>query len=256
MTVALNRNLAGQNRSPYNKVLAPSWIAVSEANPVINGLSFSKHIPARAGCLMRDAYEPNWFRFELAPGDICVGVDGAEAQVERCQLSCPASALSFNTAYTIQYQRKIYTPGTKDAASDGWISLTGLHASPDAQDADVSGAFIGIIYISPRAIAYDQRTSEVNPIVSNVAANYVYIDPNPSASWNRWISVVEQHYISPTTTAGYHRVYHDGVLVANYSGKTGYVDSVGPYCKFGIYRDADATNTVVVEYRDFKVTSP
>lgn len=253
MTVVTNRFLSGQKRAPYNTIRAPRWINVTETQPSINGWTFAKQLPARAGCLQRDEADANWFRFEVAPGDICVAVDGGGAAVERCELSS-VNTLSLNTAYTFRYEMKIYTPGVKDAGSDGWIVIGQLHQTPDAQDAGVSPLYAREIIASPRAIAYNQRQSEVDPVVSNPTSNYIYTSATPTSDWDRWITVVEEHKISPSSTAGYHRVYHDGVQVANYSGKTGYVDAVGPYLKFGIYRDIDLTNTNVVEFRGFMQT--
>ncbi len=229
-----------------------TWIAVSESHPVFGGITWDKHLPARSACLRRNASDANHYRFEVAPGDECVSIDGSGSGKERCEFSAGNYPFAFETAYTVTYQIKVYTPGVKDVASAGWVVIGQIHATPDIGDAGVSPLYAREIYVSPRAIAYNQRQSEVDPIVSNPSSNYLYNDSG--AEWSEWIDVVEEHFFSPSTTNGYHRVYHNGVLIANYSGKTGYVDAVGPYYKFGIYRAADATHTLVVEYKDFDVT--
>ncbi len=201
---------------------------------------------------MRSVDNANMFKFEVAPRDICVSIDGAAAVVERCELS-QSTTLSFNRPYTVTYRLQIAKPGAPDASSAGWVVMGQVHQTPDGSDAGVSPMYARELSAdATRALKYSQRTSQVDPIISNPTQNY--FASNSSPKWGNWIAVLEQHYISPTTLNGYHKVYHDGVLVANYTGNTGMVDVTGPYYKFGIYRASDATKTLSAIFADWTIT--
>lgn len=226
------------------------WIAVTEAVPVINGHQFMKQVPARADCLLRSVERPNAFRFELAPGDICVAIDGPAARVERSELSC-FTKLAFGVPYVVSYALTMFDTGIADPASAGWVVMGQLHQTEDKVDAPASPIFAREV-TPQRHRAYNRRTSAQNPLLVSPPSSYFMIDRTPR--WGVTIAVREEHCIDPVGS-GYHRVYHDDVLVASYAGPTGYVDAVGPYYKFGIYRAADASHTLIVEVADFTLVA-
>lgn len=252
MAISVKRSYSCDRTNILNRILPSAWVEVLETQPTINGKIFSKELPARSGCMLRDAVDRNWFRFEIAPGDNCDAIDGPNSGKERCELR-GSDRVPFNTDWRIRYEIKIYTPGAKDPLSVGWVIIGQLHQTSDAGDALASPMYSREIYAAPRAISHNRHTSQVDPLLANPAHDFVYVDPNPSAAWNRWITIVEHHRVDPTGGTGYHRVWMDGTQVMDFSGNTGYVDAVGPYYKFGIYREADAINTVVVEYKGFQV---
>ena len=47
-------------------------------------------------------------------------------------------------------------------------------------------------------------------------------------------------------------VWRDGVEIVKYAGALGYADTVGPYFKFGIYRDP-SPETLIVQYKSLKI---
>jgi Polysaccharide lyase len=55
----------------------------------------------------------------------------------------------------------------------------------------------------------------------------------------------------PSTT-GWLACWRDGVQIVKYQGPFGYTDSVGPYFKFGIYRDP-SPETLIVQYKNLKI---
>ncbi len=211
----------------------------------IDGKTFTAENSHRLGTLLQDTSLPNLFQFEVQPGDIWAPVDTGNG-VERSEIEC-SSKLSYDTPYTTSYMMRIPEPGAKDAGSAGWILFTQLHQTKDAGDVGASPIFSREINTTTRAMIYLRRTSTDDPLMSNPSSTtFATMD---HWVWGRWINVVEQHQIDPTGGTGYHRIYHDGILVAD-TGliNTGYVDVIGPYHKFGIYRDADVSHTVRAQY--------
>lgn len=252
MAISTRRNLRLGQRPEVTRNSTYTG-SVSGSSIVINGVSFSTQLPARAACFQRDSVYPNRFRFELTTGDYCVAVDGGSPAVERVEIRT-AGTMSLNTHYALSYALRVHNPGAKDAGSDGWILCGQLHQTEDGGDAGVSPLWARELGTTTRNITYARRTSQVDPIVASPSATYLWTDPSPSSTWAQWIQVVEHHRIDPTGGTGYHKVWHDGVSVVNYTGNTGYVDAVGPYWKFGLYRDIDASHTIVCEFDDFNLT--
>lgn len=205
------------------------------------GHSFFRQIPDRPGCLSVNG-DGTAYRFEVAPRDICLAIDGPAAVVERCELSCLTKLVPLTT-YRVSYSLLIDLPY---GAPSNWVVIGQLHQTEDPADKGISPLFAREITLD-RRLSYVRRTSRSDPNAGNLPANYSPVEPR----WGSWVRVVEHHRIDPLTSAGIHRVWHDGTQVLDYSGPTGYVDAAGPYYKPGIYRAADPLTTLAVQVANF-----
>jgi hypothetical protein len=224
------------------------WVNVTDSHPVINGQPFDKHIPDRPQAFQTDKATGRIFKFEVMPGDICTNIDGSTGGgKERCEISTQFKA-SFNADYWFSYYLMLETIPSADSGSAGWGVFGQIHQSEDVGDVGASPLYARTIDRATGKIAMDIRNRTTDPLVSSPGANLdALAGVSPYAvnwQYGSWIHVVSQHRFDPTGGTGYHRIWHNNVQVMDTGTiNTGYVDAVGPYFKFGIYRAADASHT-------------
>ncbi len=230
--------------TPVVTRLAP----VTTPSIFMNGLTLFRQSPDRPECCMQDSADSKLLYFELQGGDICRAVDGNNAVVERSEFQVGLN-LAFNTAYEITYLMRIMAIDTAATGSAGWVVIGQMHATKDAADVAASPVYSRETGLA-RTLLYSRRTSKIDPLLVNPAQNVMYNDLMPN--WGSWVRVKEQHRIDPSGGTGYHRVWHNDLQVASFTGNTGYLDAIGPYYKFGLYRAADSKVKMSVYFYDFK----
>ncbi len=223
-------------------------VPVAAKSIVMNGLTLYRQSPDRPECCMQDSADSKLLYFELQGGDICRAIDGDNAVVERSEFQVGLTML-FNTAYEITYLMRIMAIDTATPGSPGWAVMGQMHATKDVLDIAASPVYSRETGLT-RTLLYSRRTSKADPLLANPTQNVMYNDLLPN--WGSWVRVREQHKIDPTGGTGYHRVWHNDLQVANFTGNTGYLDAIGPYYKIGIYRAADSKVKMSVYFYDFK----
>lgn len=233
---------------------ATSWndIGVNNNSVTVAGTSWEIQCPNRPACIQQASNDSTLFRFTCQPGDVWVN---DAATKERCEFR-RSTNFSYTTNYQLDYLLYIGAPGSPSTtitdSNNGWIIIGQIHGEPDAGDSQGLSPCWNreVDFHRPHVIKH--RTSTTDPLLSD--ASSVQDFSNSAASYGSWVRVREQHRIDNSGGTGYHKVWYDGVQVANYTGNTGYNDVVGPYYKIGIYRYADPDRTQVVMIQGMTIT--
>lgn len=187
-----------------------------------------------------------WDRFEVRDGDEWYQ-DAANAPGgrNRCELA-GLDKWPFNTDVWLSMHLRVHGLPTS-----AWNVLGQFHATEDGHDVAASPVFAqelsadGTLYVKTRA-------SEADPLLSNPSAVVRYSEPDFALDvWHRFIYRLQ----FARTGDGYIEAWKNGAqIIEGQAIPLGYNDVVGPYFKFGIYREA-AAQTMVAEYASVEVST-
>lgn len=219
----------------------------SNGTQTVAGSTWNIHSSGRPETIQQDVVDSTLFRFTVQPGDQWATDPSTK---ERAEFS-RQTKYSPTTDYEVNYWLCIgpmHVPSTSIVdTNNGWLIIGQIHHTEDAGDAaGLSPPWMREINYN-RAMTYKHRTSDTDPLLSNPSSVSDYT--TSTFRYGRWILVKEQHRFDSSGGTGYHKVWHNGVQLANYTGNTGYHDAVGPYQKIGIYRyaDPDVTQWVMIQ---------
>lgn len=178
-------------------------------------------------------------RFELRPGERETTFD--DASVERSQYDgYPTPAASHDQIIRVSYGLTL-NGGAPSTAP--WMYLSEWHHKPDP--GEYSGSPPLAILFEGTTLKAIRRHTVQNPTVTPPASQTLWSKPGFMMQGLRYDIVEEVRFHQ---TAGFWRVWIDGVQVVDFTGQVGFPDTEMPYHMFGIYRSATPGLTSVVTY--------
>jgi hypothetical protein len=187
------------------------------------------------------------FRFQVNSGDKWSGDIGNVKNKERCEFYMKNADLPFDKDVWLSYAIKIAPGSNLNLSPIEWCYLGQMHATEDKGEMS-TGPVLGFRLEGSDTISVYTASSLENPI--KTAPKYIL---RASSKFARgvWHKVVVRMRFSPTK--GQLQWWQNGKEIINISGiGMGYVDKLGPYWKFGIYRSA-VSPTLSVEYANMEV---
>lgn len=138
-------------------------------------------------------------------------------------------------------------PGS--SVTSRWTALGQLHPSEDPGQLGPSPAWAQELN-SGDVFRIVVRAKSETPLRSSPAPKVLFVD----AQFKRGQTYHFVYRIRYSQTEGAVDAWRDGVRIVRYSGPVGYINSQGPYFKFGIYREP-AAETLVVHYGNLRFGS-
>jgi len=180
-------------------------------------------------------------RFEVRLGDY--GLYGAPG-TERSEIAATSHTLKFGSTYTIKYKFMV-EPGLKNTAD--WLVMGQLHQTEDPGEGGAPPPFsIELAGEKMRIVGrYTQEAITKSPVQMSLYTDsfdikrghwydmkiVVKFDPNGNGSLDVW---------------------RDAIKLVDYNGPLGYPDKIGPYWKYGIYRES-SPETIAIDYFNFSL---
>jgi hypothetical protein len=233
-------------------VVAERWASTGPSTTLVPilGQSYMSQTPNKSWSLMKATNRTApVFRFEIRSGDRWSGDLSSPKIKERCEFYAKNGDLPYDKDVWLSYSIRI-APGQTSPMLDTDFCLLGqFHATEDSGEMS-TGPVLGIRLEGADKLAVYSAASLQNPM--RTAPTYV---KRATATYTRgiWHTVVMRIRFSPTR--GQLQWWQNGKEIVNLSGiGIGYVDSQGPYWKFGIYRMAKP-QTLIVDYANMEITS-
>ncbi|WP_138481436.1 phage head spike fiber domain-containing protein [Dyadobacter bucti] len=187
------------------------------------------------------------FRFQVNSGDKWSGDVGNVKDKERCEFYMKNADLPFDKDVWLSYAIKIAPGSILNLLPVEWCYLGQMHATEDKGEMS-TGPVLGFRLEGSDTISAYTASSLENPI--KTAPKYIFRGSSKFAR-GVWHKVVVRMRFSPTK--GQLQWWQNGKEIINISNiGMGYVDRLGPYWKFGIYRSA-VSPTLTVEYANMEV---
>lgn len=183
-------------------------------------------------------------RFSLRPGDVDALDARRDHAAERAEIGewfkhAPTGEIWFAFSMRI-------LPGAP--TTSGWLELGQLHNTQDPGERSSSPAFEQGLAAGD-VFRVNVRANTQDPVQDKTPAIEVYRDANFGRG--TFHNFVYRINYTPTG-AGALDMWLDGVQKVAYRGPIGYVDRLGPYLKFGIYREP-SQDTFGVDYANIEV---
>ncbi|QRR01146.1 phage head spike fiber domain-containing protein [Dyadobacter sandarakinus] len=188
------------------------------------------------------------FRFEIRSGDRWSGDLSNEKIKERCEFYMKSGDVPFDKDVWLSYSIRIAPGAISQMSPTDFCYLGQFHATEDSGEMS-TGPVLGVRLEGGDKIAVYTASSTQNPI--KTAPTYIKraIGTFTRGQWHR---IVMRIRFSPTR--GQLQWWQNGQEMVNVSNiGIGYVDKLGPYWKFGIYRMAKP-ETLVVEYANMELS--
>jgi hypothetical protein len=234
---------------PANRAVAPSitsFSATPRAYFNIDGSSYQVETAGQSWSLT--APDAHTLRFEIRPGDHA-WFDGGNvdrSQVERMPRISPGTPV--NIAYQFMLE-----PGAANTAS--WVVTAEMHNDDKALGPNMHTSppfHIGLASEHLQVVAkYCPTGLDPSNAAGNLTNLVLWTDPNPIQRGQYYDIEIQANV--DNTSNGHLDVWVDGVEVVNYHGPLGYGFST--YWMEGLYRSADASQTLAANFRDLIITT-
>ena len=186
-------------------------------------------------------------RFELRSGDIWPLDAAKNHPAERTEISKPHKTEPVETDIWFAFGMLV-EPGA--VVTSKWQVLGQLHPTDDPGDMAPSPAWAQELNAGD-VFRIVVRASAEKPLQHNPPAKVLYVDQNfQRGSINHFV-----YRLRYSQTHGLLQVWRDGQQIVDYQGPLGYVDRLGPFFKFGIYRQP-AAEKIVVHYYALRFGGP
>ncbi|QRQ99456.1 phage head spike fiber domain-containing protein [Dyadobacter sandarakinus] len=183
------------------------------------------------------------FRVQIQAGDLWQGDATNPKKKERCEMYMKNAALPFDQDVWFSYAIRIEEGAPLDLSAVEWCYLNQVHATEDPGEMS-TGPVLGVRLEGADTISVYTASTLENPI--KTAPTYIRRG-SVTLARGVWHRIVYRARFSPYNT-GQLQFWADGKEIINVSGiGIGYVDKLGPYFKFGIYRSATSP-TLAVEF--------
>jgi hypothetical protein len=249
---ATDSNMAGNTSAAWRpesrtKTVAPSitsFSATPRTDFLIGDDSYEVETAGQSYSLTNP--DPQTLRFEIQPGDHAwfdsSSVDRSEVEG---RLKIPAG-----TPISIAYEFML-EPGATNTAT--WFVTGQMHNDDWALGPNVGTSPPFAIELAGEHLRVVARHCPTGLDPSNRAGNLkkltLWTDPNPIQR-GQYYDIEVQANVS-NTSSGYLEVWVNGKVVVNYHGPLGY--GTATYWKEGLYRSANASQTVAANFRDLIV---
>lgn len=182
-------------------------------------------------------------RFEIRSGDVAAWDAAHQHSAERTEVSNSSVKEPVDQDIWFSFGMLI-EPG--DPITSPWVVVGQLHPSEDPGDISPSPAW------AQEFDANDEfriviRTNSQKPITSSPAPTVLWSSRGPGNTFQRGRTYRFVYHLVHSQTNGRLETWRDGVKIVDYSGPIGFINSQGPWFKFGIYR-APAPETLAVHY--------
>ncbi|MBR0795974.1 heparin lyase I family protein [Bradyrhizobium jicamae] len=187
-------------------------------------------------------------RFEIRPGDYAWFDSSTVDRSEIASDQMIMSGTSANIAYTFMLE-----PGVTNTAS--WFVTAELHNDDEALGPNVHTSPPFAIELAGEHLRIVARHCPTGLNPSNRAGNLkiltLWTDPNPIRRGEFYDIKIQANL--DNTSSGHLYVWANGDQVVNYHGPLGY--GAPTYWEEGLYRSADATQTVAASFRNLRITT-
>lgn len=187
--------------------------------------------PPEVSWPLRVSDRGNIHRTETRYGDKGFSSDNP-AQVSRSEV-IGMDPMANDTDYVVSFSMLIETKELIPSGS--WLSLLQLHQTADAGDV-AGGPPFQMALSDTGNLDFYYRTTNEDPLVTIPSATWIGW---AAATPGQWMNIYMEHRWDSNGTAGFHKVWVNGVQVVDETGiATGYNDVDGPRVQFGVYREA------------------
>ncbi|WP_147157300.1 heparin lyase I family protein [Reyranella soli] len=194
----------------------------------LSGMHFTPYTSGACWSIDRHLKDRTRFRFELRPGDT-TPEDAKKRNIsERAEFN-QSGTLPTDREITLEFNMLV-EEGPRTTAE--WTILTQFHQSPDPGDEPASPPLAQ--YVRPNDLfTIQSRSYHLRPLILRPPRTVHYSLPNfPRGEWHHFKYLVR---FSPFSD-GRLKCQINGLNVVDYSGGVSYLNTRGPYFKFGIYR--------------------
>lgn len=173
-------------------------------------------------------------------------LSGAGAPTESVDRSEYAAVqrLDFDTPYWFSFQVNVH-----EAAPESWFLLNQFHDVPDEGAPVVPPPFAAMLLPETQALSVVARAAPPRNRAEYSEVEVYRVEQFERGRWHNFVYNVT----FARGGEGHIAIWHDGQAVAEEAVDVGYNDRVGPYFKFGAYRDP-TPGDVDVEYANVEMS--
>lgn len=186
---------------------------------------------------------PNDIRFEVRPGDVAAWDKSHNHLAERAEISDFHSKEPTDSELWFSMDLMV-EPGAK--VTSRWTVLGQLHPTEDAGEVGPSPAWAQELNADD-VFRIVIRAKAETPLRSSPAPTVLFVD----SQFKRGQTYHLVYHLRYSQAQGALDAWRDGEQIVHYSGPLGYINTQGPYFKFGIYREP-AAETLVVHYKNLR----
>ena len=240
-----NTSAAPQAQNTTTVSSITSFSATPRSRFFINGTSYQNHTAGESYSLTSP--DDHTLRFEMRPGDHAWYDSG---NVDRSQVTSD-QMISNGTRVNIAYKFML-EPGDANTAS--WFVTAEMHNDDEALGPNMHTSPPFAIELAGEHLRVVARYCPTGLDPSNRAGNLklltLWTDRNPIQRGQYYDLKIQANLDNVST--GFLGVWVNGVEVVNYHGPLGY--GTQTYWEEGLYRSADASQTVAANFRNLMVT--
>jgi len=192
--------------------------------------------------ILVDSQQPTVIRFVGRGGERRSRDSAARDRVE---LSAGLEPMQYGMPYTIYFSRRVWKP--KEGSTGLNVVATQVHNSNEPDDTGVARPILAFRVVGDESVITVSGSLE-NPLKTDSTVVELFRGP---LSWDRWSTFRIIANFRPSD--GTLQIWQDNKKIVDKTGLSiGFVDSKGPYFKFGVYRATD-NRDMTIDYRDVNI---